>query len=187
MRPLSIQMVSANACARPDACDGSNVSTWRGATHPQPAKCAGGKLWRRQSWRPQLWQHSGARPDSEVGICGGWRPQRDSNPCLHRERVMSWASRRWGRRRGYKPNFSARLVYLLCWSRSTTTNILKWLNYSSRKLSRRQMRHLRSGFAPGHGPASCPVSAALRREARRRGSPAARGPNPRWRRGMRSP
>ena len=187
MRPLSIQMVSANACARPDACDGSNVSTWRGATHPQPAKCAGGKLWRRQSWRPQLWQHSGARPDSEVGICGGWRPQRDSNPCLHRERVMSWASRRWGRRRGYKPNFSARLVYLLCWSRSTTTNILKWLNYSSRELNRRQMRHLRSGFAPGHGPASCPVSAALRREARRRGSPAARGPNPRWRRGMRSP
>ena len=28
----------------------------------------------------------------------GWRPQRDSNPCLHRERVMSWASRRWGRK-----------------------------------------------------------------------------------------
>src|SRR5689334_10841038 len=26
-----------------------------------------------------------------------WRPQGDSNPCRYRERVMSWASRRWGR------------------------------------------------------------------------------------------
>src|SRR5882724_2610203 len=31
-----------------------------------------------------------------------WRPQRESNPCLHRERVMSWAARRWGPRdRGF--------------------------------------------------------------------------------------
>ena len=27
-----------------------------------------------------------------------WRPQGDSNPCYRRERAMSWASRRWGRR-----------------------------------------------------------------------------------------
>ena len=168
-------------------------------THAMPRTCrhgAGRRTRSRQivlaancggaNRQPQLWQHSGARP-GEVGICGGWRPQRDSNPCLHRERVMSWASRRWGRRRGYKPNFSARLVYLLCWSRSTTTNILKWLNYSSREFSRRQMPHLRSGFAPGRGLASCRVSAGRRHEARRRGSPATRGPNPRWRRGMRSP
>jgi hypothetical protein len=31
---------------------------------------------------------------SELGFC--WQPQRDSNPCLHLERVMSLASRRWG-------------------------------------------------------------------------------------------
>jgi len=64
---------------------------------------------------------------------------------------------------------------------------LKWLNYSSRELSWRQKPHLRSGFAPGRGLASCQVSGGLRHEARRLGSPAARGPNPRWRRGMRSP
>ena len=29
-----------------------------------------------------------------------WRPQRDSNPCLSLERAISWASGRWGRRRG---------------------------------------------------------------------------------------
>ena len=29
-----------------------------------------------------------------------WRPQRESNPCLHLERVVSWTSRRWGRRAG---------------------------------------------------------------------------------------
>jgi hypothetical protein len=182
MRPLSIQMVSANACARPCARDASNVTTWRLTTRPRSANCADGNC-----GSAQLWQPSGATTDSDVEIFGGWRPQRDSNPCLHRERVMSWASRRWGRIRGYKPNFSARLVYLLCWSRSTTTNILKWLNYSSRKLSRRQMPHLRSGFAPGRGLASCRVSAGLRHEARRRGCRAARGPSPRWRRGMRSP
>ena len=27
-----------------------------------------------------------------------WRPQGDSNPRYRRERAMSWASRRWGRR-----------------------------------------------------------------------------------------
>ena len=27
----------------------------------------------------------------------GWRPQRDSNPCLSLERARSWASGRWGR------------------------------------------------------------------------------------------
>ena len=27
----------------------------------------------------------------------GWRPQRDSNPCLSLERAISWASGRWGR------------------------------------------------------------------------------------------
>ena len=187
MRPLSIQMVSANACASPYARDASNVTTWRAMMQPQSANCAGGNCGDAQLWQRQLWQPSGATTDSEIGISGGWRPQRDSNPCLHRERVMSWASRRWGRRRGYKPNFSARLVYLLCWSRSTATNILKWLNYSSHKLSRRQMPHLRFGFAPGRGLASCRVSAGPRHEAQRRGSPAARGPNPRWRRGMRSP
>jgi hypothetical protein len=186
MRPLSIQMVSANACARPYACDASNVSTCAGRRTRSRQLC-----WRQIAAAPISGPNCGSTlardPDSDIGICGGWRPQRDSNPCLHRERVMSWASRRWGRRRGYKPNFSARLVYLLCWSRSTTTNILKWLDYSSGELSRRQRLHLRSGFAPGRGLASCRVSAGLRHEARRRDSPAARGPNPRWRRGMRSP
>ena len=28
-----------------------------------------------------------------------WRPQGDSNPCRRRERAVSWASRRWGRKR----------------------------------------------------------------------------------------
>jgi hypothetical protein len=187
MRPLSIQMVSANACARPYAFDASNVTTWRATTTTRPANCADGNCGGANCGSSQLWQPSGASTDREVGISGGWRPQRDSNPCLHRERVMSWASRRWGRRRGYKPNFSARLVYLLCWFRSTTTNILKWLNYSSRKVSRRQMPHLRSGFAPGRGLASCRVSAGPPHEASRRGSPAARGPDPRPRRGTRLP
>src|SRR6187551_272945 len=30
--------------------------------------------------------------------CDVWRPQGDSNPCRRRERAVSWASRRWGRR-----------------------------------------------------------------------------------------
>src|SRR5262245_969549 len=62
-----------------------------------------------------------------------WRPQRDSNPCLHRERVMSWASRRWGRRRGTRPITRPRLVYPLCGSRSTPTNILDYISYSKRR------------------------------------------------------
>ena len=33
---------------------------------------------------------------SVLGSIPGWRPLRDSNPCSHRERVLSWASRRRG-------------------------------------------------------------------------------------------
>ena len=33
---------------------------------------------------------------AEMKIKEEWRPQGDSNPCIHRERVVSWASRRWG-------------------------------------------------------------------------------------------
>src|SRR5687767_1227651 len=117
--PLSIQMVSANACASAHACDASSVTRWRATMQPQSANCAAGNCGSANDGSAQLWQRSGATTDCKVGISGGWRPQRDSNPCLHRERVMSWASRRWGRRRGYKPNVSARLVYLLCGPRST--------------------------------------------------------------------
>ena len=38
-------------------------------------------------WRSQLW-----------ALSQRWRPQGDSNPRYRRERAMSWASRRWGRR-----------------------------------------------------------------------------------------
>jgi hypothetical protein len=34
----------------------------------------------------------------KVRICFHWRPRRDSNPCYRRERAMSWASRRRGRK-----------------------------------------------------------------------------------------
>jgi hypothetical protein len=33
-----------------------------------------------------------------------WRPQGDSNPCIHRERVVSWASRRWGQDEHNEPS-----------------------------------------------------------------------------------
>ncbi len=36
------------------------------------------------------------------GLMPGWRPVRDSNPCTQRERLVSWASRRTGRRAGFR-------------------------------------------------------------------------------------
>ena len=49
---------------------------------------------RTQPRSPLTWSTTLA---SWLAGLAGWQPQRDSNPCLHLERVVSLASRRWGR------------------------------------------------------------------------------------------
>jgi hypothetical protein len=66
--PLSIQMVSANACASAHACDASSVTRWRATMQPQSANCAAGNCGSANDGSAQLWQRSGATTDTRLGF-----------------------------------------------------------------------------------------------------------------------
>ena len=58
--------------------------------------CPAEALLRLETARLRRFAASAGQPSPAIKS-EGWRPQRDSNPCLGLERATSWASGRWGR------------------------------------------------------------------------------------------
>ena len=87
----------ANCC--PPWTAGFGPPSWRGTYHQGRAPRAG--RFYRCGQRP-AGPSSVPRTRPRFEHTQDWQPQRGSNPCLHLERVVSLAARRWGRKRPFR-------------------------------------------------------------------------------------
>ena len=90
----AVRPFHARAAVVPDM-----ISWTGGQSRKQSFTCAGNSLGFIAAIAAPIIQQLVELPQRRMALshCFYWRPQGDSNPRTYRERVVSWASRRWGR------------------------------------------------------------------------------------------